>query len=85
MKIVKQFEDPEFLAITYNWVSSDNLSREHFYWGLGEDGELYCKCSRFIENHLWHPPCAIGNLEDKISLKLMRRIVKEFGHLVVFT
>lgn len=85
MKIVKEFEDREFLARAYNWVSAEELCQEHFYWGLGEDGELHCSCTRFGDPHLWYPPSYVSNFQLLVSLKLMKRIVKEFGHLVVFT
>jgi hypothetical protein len=84
VKIVKSFEDPEFLALSYNWLSEDELSKEHFYWGLGEDGEVYLKCTRH-QPISWYKLNKAGSFQDCISLKLMKRIVKEFGHLVIFT
>ena len=84
MKIVKEFEDPECLAKIYHWCSAQELSQEHFYWGLGDDGELYLSCTRFVDQNNWHKLSSI-DMRDHFSLKTMKRIVKEFGHLVVFT
>ena len=57
MNIVKQFEDSKFLAIMYNWYSDQQLLEHHFYWGLGDDGELYCRCDCFPDRERWiFPP-----------------------------
>jgi hypothetical protein len=85
MRIVKSFEDHEFLSGMYSWCSEEELANEHFYWGLGDDGELYLQCTRFSDQTYWHRLGAISNLEDNINLRVMKRIVKEFGHLVIFT
>jgi hypothetical protein len=84
MKIVKQFEDREFLLQYYNWCAVEHLSWAHFYWGLGDDGNLYAKCDTFTDPHRWYPTISLSDMEQYFQLKLMKRIVKEFGHLVVF-
>jgi hypothetical protein len=84
MKIVKSFEDPEFLAEYYNWYSASQLIGTSFLWGLGDDGNLYAKCGRFTDPHRWYPTISLSDMEQYFQLKLMKRIVKEFGHLVVF-
>jgi len=83
--IVKQFEDPVFLRLMYSWVSEKDLENDHFYWGLSDGGELYLKCTRFSGTYPWHKSCDVSDVGRNMSLKLMKRIVKEFGHLVIFT
>jgi hypothetical protein len=85
VRVVKSFEDPEFLKAIYGWVSDKEVEKDHFYWGLGDDGGLYLSCSRFRDNDYWHKLEAISNIEDHLSIRVMKRIVKEFGHLVIFT
>jgi hypothetical protein len=86
MKIVKEFNDPEFLKVLYNWVSNDELLKEYFHWGLGDDGELYCRCSCFGKDRTWIlPGGSRSNFGELINLRTMTRIVKQFGHLVIFT
>jgi hypothetical protein len=84
MAIVKQFEDPEFLIDYYKWVDTDQLKGSHFYWGLGDDGELYARCSRFADTDHWYPTVYLSNMYQHFKLKYMKKLVKEFGHLVVF-
>lgn len=84
MNIVKQFEDPEFLRRVYHWKTDDEWKQDDkWIWGLGDDGELYFKCTRFINNP-WSTFKDV-NVGEHITLSVMRRIVKEFGHLVIFT
>jgi hypothetical protein len=86
VNIVKEFKDPEFLAVLYNWCSNEQLFGSNFHWGLGEDGELYCRCDLFIEGKNWiKPHTSRNNFGELINLKVMKRIVKQFGHLVIFT
>jgi len=77
MKIVKEIEN-----IEYNSTSTGYLLK----WGLGEDGRLY--------QTMYHPKTKreVGywelwehKFQYSLSLKEMKHIVKEFGHLVVFT
>lgn len=84
MKIVKQFEDPQFLQKVYHW--RENLSaKDKWVWGLGDDGELYFRCSIFTDPDEWSAFKDRNLIANNLSIKDMKRIVKEFGHLVVFT
>ena len=85
MNIVKQFEDPEFFRNVYHWNSPEELANHHFYWGLGDDGELYCHCTRFYKDEWQHLSFLGADVGNYITLKLMKRIVNQFGHLVIFT
>lgn len=85
MNIVKEFEDREFLEIMYNWHDSEYLKKYFWYWGLGDDGELYCRCNHFKNDDWIKPGDSRGNFGELINLRTMKRIVKHFGHLVVFT
>lgn len=38
MNIVKQFEDPIYSSRLFS-----KNTRHNWYWGLGDDGQLYCK------------------------------------------
>lgn len=78
MKIVKQFDDPDFI----NRISRDKSG--YWRWGLGDDGKVYCQASYFVSPNEWfrlgYSPMAM----DKMCVKDMVRIVKEFGHLLVW-
>jgi hypothetical protein len=78
MKIVKEFSDLEFFRKRYrgNFYSQQDM----WLWGLGENGELYCRCSTFAEGK-WYPSDDIPYLN--LSIADMKRITKEFGHLLV--
>ena len=76
MKIVKSFKDPEFFRSRYGDDPDDTWE-----WGLGDDGELYYRCNKFAGND-WHN---MGYVNIIFTLRDMKRIVKQFGHLVVFT
>lgn len=84
MKIVKEFEDPEVLRLLYHWCAEEDLDGSYFFWGLGDNGELYCRSDRFRQDN-WFEIAAVSGFQGMINLKIMKRIVKEFGHLVVFT
>lgn len=84
MNIIKQFEDPEFVRKVYHWTADDEWNpNDKWFWGLGDDGELYFRCTRF-SSFCWITIKDI-NVGEYFTLKTMRRIVKEFGHLVIFT
>jgi hypothetical protein len=84
MKIIKQFEDKETLLLIYHWVETKELNGDYLYWGLGNDGNIYCRCSRFSSNE-WKIINNLGHsLSRCFSLKLMKRIVNNFGHLEVW-
>jgi len=82
MKIIKQFEDLEFLdllKIKYNYQDYKTFS-----WALGDDGEIY-----------YIPPWTIFNgivkliggeviVTNILSFATMKKLVKEFGHLTPF-
>jgi hypothetical protein len=81
MKIVKQFDDYEF------YKHQKHLPKDGFWkWGLGDDGNLYFMCSELLEIYgdEW-----IEYDGDEYSIHIrfndMLKIVKEFGHLLVFT
>ena len=74
VKIVKSFEDPEFLEK----LNRSNI--RHWFWGLSDSGDIYY---RYDED--WYELITSEVFAMKvISLKYMKRFVKEFGHLLVF-
>ncbi len=83
MKIIKQFDDFEFFDKVYE--GPNDPEKDMWKWGLGDNGVLYCQSTDFIFHPEWmtlgHSPMAA----TKLSIKDMKKIVKEFGHLVVFT
>ena len=86
MKIVKQIEDPVFLRKVYDWKEEDEWSeKDKWFWGLGEDGEVYYRCTPSTDNTIWIALTGSISIASKISFKDMRKLVKEFGHLVIFT
>lgn len=85
MKIVKQFEDDDFLRKVYSWREPHEFNdQDKFIWGLGEDGNLYFKCTRFNPGDAWNTFKTVA-VADHLTLKEMKRLIKEFGHLVIFT
>jgi hypothetical protein len=82
MKIVKQLDDPEYFHTVFNRPGGSN---EYWKWGLGDDGNVYCTNSVTIA-----PPagewCDLGRLGycKHLTLKKMKYLIKEFGHLLVF-
>jgi len=83
MKIIKSFEDPEFFTKVY--IKYDpNVKSGTWLWGLGDDGNIYCRCSNFSAPTVWFKlgvsPVAINEL----SIREMKRLIKEFDHLLVF-
>ena len=87
MKIIKEFEDHDFFERHY-YISYDNeeLKKSYWRWGLGDDGELYYQSYASNLPGKWYnypdARCYTENL--LVNFDEMKRIVKEFGHLVVF-
>jgi len=81
VKILKEFEDPSFFSKRYNMVYTPGY--DYWKWGLGEDGNIYCQCSDFIHPNQWYRLAEVGAALD-LSISDMKRLVKEFGHLLVF-
>jgi len=86
MKIVKQFEDNIFLNKFIDITEFNKINDEPAYWlwGLGEDGNIYCQCNDFIDKDTWYLYKHIYGF-SLTDISDMKRIVKEFGHLVIFT
>lgn len=85
MNIVKQFDDHEFFERHFYLSYTDEELKKGFWrWGLGDDGELYFQTSAYDTNWYPYPEEAYS---DKLLVTFddMRKIVKQFGHLVVFT
>lgn len=77
MKIIKEFEDPEYYGKRYRGCPLGVWN-----WGLGDDGEIYCKSNAFGDRgEDWH---SIDYLSIVPPIKEMKKLVKEFGHLLVF-
>lgn len=87
MNIVKEFEDNEILGVVGFYRNDDfYINPEkytHFYWGLGDDGELYFKSLALAEDDEWHG-CQQVDTDWFPPLKTICRIAKEFGHLMAF-
>lgn len=90
MKIVKFFEDEDFFEKYHNdqGIQDDAYKQKgHWYWGLSDDGDLCYHSSVYHHTEQW----IIFNSNEKhykvaskLSLKDMKKIVKEFGHLLVW-
>ena len=83
MKIIKEFEDTTFLDKPD--VSSSTLDNEghKWIWGLGSDGDLYYRCTKFSKPDTWFV-LKYSDVARSINIYDMKRIVNEFGHLLVF-
>jgi hypothetical protein len=84
MKIIKQFEDPELLARQHHWWSEEALASHSFVWALGDDGELYFRCSLYDDPNRWYELRSNPYVGSRVNLKTMKRIVQQFEHLLVF-
>lgn len=92
MKIIKQFDSNDFAIKKSRALLGEGRGQTSFWdgtkkepywiWGLGDDGELYGKGWR---QGVYRPDWTSDDGYDfSISLDEMRKIVKEFGHLLVF-
>lgn len=83
MQIIKQFEDKDFFERYYYLaLEKEELENGYWFWGLDSDGDLCCKCSDFLDPDSWYHYNELSFY--KTNIKDMRKIVKEFGHLLVF-
>jgi len=84
MNIVKEFEDHDFFC--HPEISSSEYHDRHtWYWGLGDDGQIYYRCTRFISPDVWWNLHYTKEIASLVKLRTMKKIVKQFGHLLVFT
>jgi hypothetical protein len=84
MNIVKEFEDQDFFQ--HPKISTPEYhSKYTWYWGLGDNGKIYFRCTRFSIPDDWHDLSFSSDIAPLIGLKTMKKIVKQFGHLLVFT
>jgi hypothetical protein len=72
MKIVKEFYDEDYCIREF---------RTNWYWGLGDDGNLYRRCDS--TGNQW-VGISEGMFPITVNLRDMKLIVKEFGHLLVW-
>lgn len=83
MNIVKEFDDQDFFRHTE--ISSPEYHDKYtWYWGFGDDGNLYYRCTRFEDPDRWWDLNKSGEVAALVGLKTMKKMVKEFGHLLVF-
>jgi len=91
MKIIKSIEDPK-LVIN---ILGESASIDNFWkWGLTDTGEIVAQSSLFLEPSdftstedveidEWIPLEWVCNIPW--NLAMMKRLIKEFDHLVIFT
>lgn len=84
MNIVKEFEDQDFFQHPKLSTPEYHL-RYTWYWGLSDDGNLYYRCTRFSNPDEWRELASSEQIAPLVSLKTMKKLVKQFGHLLVFT
>ena len=83
MNIIKEFEDADFFA--HPEISSPEYhGRYTWYWGLGDDGQIYYRCTRFSDPNEWWNLHEAQEIAAIVRLKTMNKLVKQFGHLLVF-
>jgi len=82
MNIVKEFEDNEYYHLPGVRPTGVIDPSATWFWGLGEDGHLYY---RFIPSYTdqWSS-YQIHADHIPMSIAQMKKIVNEFGHLLVF-
>lgn len=82
MQIIKSFRDDVYYKKYILHYNVNTPSNGEWLWGIDAFGKLYCKCNSLsIRGWLSYPDQVNGLMVD---LKDMMRIVKEFGHLLVF-
>jgi hypothetical protein len=83
MKIIKEFEDDDFFA--HPKISSPEYhGRYTWLWGLGDDGFIYYRSTRFSHPDEWRELSSNERIAILVSLKTMKKLVNQFGHLLVF-
>jgi hypothetical protein len=83
MKIVKSFEDNIHAEAVKRKTMLNDSYHVQWFWGLGMDGNLYCKCPTFstskdwiLASDMYHSPSP--------GLASMKKIIDRFGHLLAF-
>ena len=69
MEIVKEFKDDDY---------AERHNCRNWYWGLGSDGNIY---RRLSDQDDW---VDVNVLPIRIDLRDMKKLVREFGHLLPF-
>lgn len=82
MKIVKSFDDFEFFNAVIG--GPNDPEKDRWTWGLGDDGELYFQSSDAPRPLFWYSLKDNPSKARIVSLSVMKRLVKEFGHLLVW-
>jgi hypothetical protein len=87
MKILKEFSDPEFAVKVAPklWIGNPD-PQDDWFWGLGDDGEIYFRSNRYYFQAPggWFRMSTSHEVATSISLRDMKHLVKEFGHLLVW-
>ncbi len=78
MKIIKSFEDYDFYEST-----CDPVDGHTWYWGLSDDGQIYCTCTEFNKYPSFYKYKEITG-HRITSIKTMQKIIKNFGDLIPF-
>ena len=91
MKIIKKFTDCNFFERHFHpYLNDEELKKGFWNWGLGNDGNLYFQTNapgwELYPSKNWYSYPDSG-YDDKLLVTFdeMRKIVKEFGHLIIFT
>ena len=84
MKIIKEFEDREYYRLPEVRPKHKAIEPDAtWFWGLGEDGYLYYRFVPTLYEGQWYSyQVPTGQLP--MSIAQMKKIVKEFGHLLVW-
>jgi hypothetical protein len=83
MKVVKEFSDPLFLEKPSISSPDAEIEGHRWIWALGDDGELYYRCTKFSRPSEWY--CfKNSDIARFVTVSDMKRIVSEFGHLLIF-
>lgn len=83
MNIAKQFEDEEYYRLPGVRPTGIIPPGATWLWGLGEDGQLYY---RFVPSDYPDQWYAYQTHAEYLPMSIaqMKKIVNEFGHLLVF-
>lgn len=83
MNIVKQFEDKEYYLLPGVRPTGRIEPDATWFWGLGDDGQLYYRFVSIYFPDRWY---AYQSHADSLPMSIaqMKKLVNEFGHLLVF-
>jgi len=84
MKIIKSFRDDKYL-LKKILIGDSKLNLFKYEWGLGDDGQLYCKYNYNYYDLSFNIDWELVPHNLRINdFRTMKKLLKEFEHLLVW-